>query len=117
MATISPSGSWHAKGVYISTWSSVTTSGDTINYESAARLPDKTVQVDGEFGSGPAVVTMLGRTSTTASGIVLTDPQGNNLTFSAAGHSIIAENPEFVGFTVSGSSASTSVNVRIISSA
>lgn len=117
MATVNPKGEWHAKGVYISTWTGATSSGDTIGYESASRLPDKTVQVDGEFGSGPAVVTMIGRTSTSASGIVLTDPQGNNLTFSAAGHSIIAENPEFVGFTVSGASASTSVNVRMISSA
>lgn len=117
MATISPVGSWHSKGVYISTWTGATSSGDTINYDTLSRLPDKTVQADGEFGSGPAVVTLIGRTSTSATGVVLTDPQGNNITFSAAGHSIIAENPEYIGFTVSGASASTSVNVRIISSA
>lgn len=75
-------------------------SGNLVSY------PDKTVQVTGTFGS----VTLRGSNkanpndATAADWFTLSDPQGNDLTFTAAGGAIIAENPLWISPITTGGS-------------
>ena len=67
---------------------------------------DKTVQVTGTFGS----VTIRGSNkanpndATSGDWFTLSDPQGNDLTFTAAGGSLIAENPLWISPITTGGS-------------
>lgn len=87
-------------------WASLknTDSGDAF---SAMDLPDKTVQVKGTFGAGGTVVIEDDQDH------VLRDLQGNNLSFTAAGTKLIAENPESINPRVTGGDATTDITVTI----
>lgn len=90
------------------TWS-ITTGGDTGVRADMSGYPDKTVHVTGTFGS----VTIRGSNlenpndATATDWFNLTDPQGNALTFTAAGGKLIAENPRWISPITTGGSAYT----------
>ena len=81
--------------------------GDILEIPGAS---DKTVQVDGTFSS---VTVVLQGSNDGISWFTLTDPQGNNISFTAAGMETVMENPRFVRPSTSGGS-SASVNVRLL---
>lgn len=115
MATISPVGTWIAKGVHSSLWETLTGSGDTVNAESAPNLPDKTVTVTGTFNS--ATITIQGSNDATATGTytTLNDANGNALTFTADKAEQILENPRFIRPIASGATGGTDVDITLIS--
>jgi hypothetical protein len=113
MATISPVGTWIARGVHKTLWETMTGSGDTANPESAAKLPDKTIQVFGTFES--ATITIQGSNDGGTTYVTLNDPQGNALTFTANKTETILENPELIRPTASGATGGTDVDIILIS--
>ena len=113
MATINPVGTWLAKGVYKTTWETLTGTGDTAAAERAAAVPDKTIHVFGTFES--ATVTIQGSNDGGTTYTTLADPNGNALTFSANGMETILENPQLIRPTASGATGGTDVDVIMIS--
>lgn len=83
--------------------------GDTGKAVSMATFPDKTVQFTGTFGSvtlrGSNLANPLDATAT--DWFTLSDPQGVDLTFTAAGGATVAENPLWISPISSGGSAYT----------
>lgn len=106
MATVNPTSNNSANNAIIHRWS-ITTGGDTGAPVTMHEFPDKTVQVTGTFGS----VTLRGSNkaapsdATAADWFNLHDPQGNVLTFTAAGGALIAENPLWISPITTGGSA------------
>lgn len=81
--------------------------GDTGKRVSLAGFPDRTVQVTATFGSATLRGSNLADPSDATAGdwFNLTDPQGNALTFTAAGGELIAENPLWISPITTGGSA------------
>lgn len=87
------------------TWAGLTTNDTGRPYE-VAGLPDKTVQIFGNFGSNasvalegsndPRVLEDVAAGTTTAAWFPLTDAQGNAITKTAAAGEVIQENPRFI---------------------
>ena len=81
--------------------------GDTGKPVNLANFADKTVQVTATFGSA----TLRGSNkaapddATAGDWFDLTDPQGNALTFTAAGGDVIAQNPLWISPITTGGSA------------
>lgn len=105
MASVeSTSGNTGISGVVYNTWS--LGAGDTGKRVNMAEYADKTVQVTATFGS----CTLRGSNklspddTTAADWFNLTDPQGNALTFTAAGGELIAENPLWLSPITTGGS-------------
>ena len=115
MATISPVGSWIAKGVHRTLWETLTTSGDTVNPASEAQLPDKTVEVKGTFAS--ATITLVGSNDPTPTGTyeTLNDASSTPLTFTADGIQQVLENPRFIKPIASGATGGTDVDIVLVS--
>lgn len=93
MATVVPAASSLAKGVYRTTWTALTGT-DTGQAEAAPQYPFKTVQVFGTFGGGTVVIEGSNDGGTTYT--TLTDPQGNALSFTAAGVEKVQENTQLI---------------------
>lgn len=93
--------------VIVCLWETLT-EADTANAISLANKADKTVTVTGTFGS--ATVVMKG-SNDGANFYTLKDAQGDDISFTAAGMSIILENPLFIKPTFSGG---TSQDVDVI---
>jgi len=72
---------------------------------------DKTVQVTGTFGAGGAVALEGSNDGTNYS--VLTDPQGNALTFTAAKIEMVAECPRYIRPNVTGGDGTTALNIYL----
>lgn len=102
-----------ARGVLQSTWSGLvsTEEGDQID---AALYSDKCVQIGGAFSTTAPTVTIKGSNDGT-SWFTLTDPQGNNLTFTTSGMEQIMENPRYIRPETSGGATGTAIDVIIIS--
>lgn len=76
-----------------------------------AGVADKTVQVLGTFGSGGTVVIEGSMDGSTWAG--LTDPQGDPLSFAAAGINTVLENPKFIRPNVTAGDGTTDLTVII----
>lgn len=92
MSTIVPGMVATAKGVIKTTW--VLTGTDDGQPETAPQYPVKSVQVKGTFAGGTVI--MEGSNDGGTTYFTLTDPQGNPLSFTAAGGEAIQENVEKV---------------------
>lgn len=112
MATVNFTGSWVSRGVHKTTWPSLT-NVDSGAVQSASRLSDKSIQVDGTFDGG--TVTIEGSNSGPSGPFfTLTDPQGNSIALTSAGGESITENVQFIRPTGSGGLGGMSVNVNLI---
>lgn len=113
MADISPTRqNIRSPGVaYAYVWANLT-ENDTAVGKKCPGLNDKTVQVLGDFGSGGTIVIegSLVEEPGASDWTGLTDPQGNALSFTAAGLEAIQENVVWVRARVS---AGTSVDVNV----
>ena len=87
-----------SQDVAITTWSDVA-AGDTCEPIRLGVWSDRTVQVGGTFGG--ATVSIQG-SNDDIEYFTLTDPQGNPLTFAAAGLEAIIELPAFLRPTITG---------------
>jgi len=112
MASVNPSfdPALNSTGTMVVSWS-IATAGDTGVRTPAefSSYPDKTVHVTGTFGSVTLRGSNLANPSDATAGdwFNLTDPQGNALTFTAAGGKLIAENPRWISPITTGGSAYT----------
>jgi hypothetical protein len=83
-----------------------------------AQIPEfanKTVQVLGTFGVGGSV-TLQGSNDGGTTWFTLTDPQGNPLTFTAAGGEYVAETPEKIRPLVTAGDGTTDLTVIVVAS-
>lgn len=71
-------------------WEGFAASGDVGTAVELSAYPDRSVQVLGDFGTGGAI-TIEGSNDGGTTWATLTDPQGNALTFTAAGLEAITE--------------------------
>lgn len=101
------------RGVYHTVWSSLA-NGDIGSYLTEANHPDKTVQVSGTFGAGGTLI-LQGSNDGGSNWFPLTDPQGNNISFTAAGGKVIVENPGIIRPNVTGGDGTTALTVDIYS--
>lgn len=104
--------SWIQKRVSQTIWTGLL-NGDTGLPQTGASLPDKSVQVSGTFGAGGTVAIRGSNDQNTW--FTLTDPQGNALSFTAAGMEQISENPRYMRPEVTAGDGSTSLTVTCIS--
>lgn len=96
----------------ILTWETLTTTNDVGEAFPAAAYPDKSVQVEGTFGAVATVVIQGTNEETPANWHTLVDPQGNALSFTAAGLEAVLENTRWIRpALVSGGDGSTDVDV------
>lgn len=93
MATVVPAASSIAKGTFKTTWTPILAT-DTGQAEAAPQYPFKTVQVFGTFGGGTILIEGSNDGGTTW--VTLTDPQGNALSFTAAGVEKVQENTQLI---------------------
>lgn len=109
MATITPTIVTPLSGYKRVTWDALTTGGDVGEPILSPHFSDKTVQVTGAFGGGQIVIE---GSNDGVSFFPLTDPLGNQLTFSSSGLKLITENPELIRPRLpSGSGASVVVKL------
>jgi hypothetical protein len=111
MAVRDYTGEWLAKGAHKSIWTGLL-NGDSGLPITAATLSNKTVQVVGTFGTGGTVVIEGSNDGTNYD--TLTDPQGNALTFLAAGLKSILENPQYIRPNVTVGDGTTDLSVFIV---
>lgn len=112
MSTITPVNTFPfqtSQDVAITTWPGVA-AGDTCGPIRLGVWSDRTVQVSGSFGG--ATVHIQG-SNDDIDYFTLTDPQGNPLSFAAAGLEAIIELPAFLRPTIVGGDGSASVKIII----
>lgn len=90
------------------TWSGLL-NGDTGTRVSYTDFPDRTVQFLGTFGTGGSV-SFEGSNDGT-NWVVLTDPQGNAITKTAAGIEAVTETPRYVRPSVTAGDGTTNLTV------
>lgn len=115
MAVRARSGQWIARGVHECAWTGLLASPelDTGDPLDASSLSDKTVQVSGTFGTGGSLQVQGSNDKT--NWFILTDPQGNPLTFTAAGIEQVMENPKWIRPAINAGDANTNLSCRLIS--
>jgi len=106
MAVINANHASHGGGVHAVTWPALA-NGDTGEACDVVALPDKTVQVVGTFGTGGSI-TMQGSNDGT-NWATLTDPLGNDITFTATGLKTLLENPLYIRPIVTAGDGTTSL--------
>lgn len=95
------------------TWTPVT-ENDTGLAMDMSHYPDRTVHVSGTFAGGMSV--RIEGSNDGSTYVVLHDPQGNALDFTAAGAKLIAENTQLVRpRATAGASASTTIAIHGVS--
>jgi hypothetical protein len=112
MSTITPVNTFPfqtSQDVAITTWSGVA-AGDTCEPIRLGVWSDRTVQVGGTFGG--ATIRIQG-SNDDIEYFTLTDPQGNPLSFVAAGLEAIIELPAFLRPSIEGGDGTSSVKVII----
>lgn len=114
MAEINGSGSIGNDKYWLHSWTGLG-NGDTGKPVRVSHLADKTVMLDGTFGSGGSVDIEGSMDNSTWE--VLTDPQGNAITLTTATVEAISENTRFIRPNVTAGDGTTSLNVRIGASA
>lgn len=81
-------------------------SGDPVEF---GDFPDRSVQIGGTFGAGGTVV--IKGSNDGVNYIVLTDPQGNPLSFTAEGIEAISEVTEFLRPAVTAGDGTTAITI------
>lgn len=113
MAVITPTITKVSRGTHRVVWAAITES-DTCTAVSFPGARDKTVQVKGTMGG--ATITLEGSLDDDIAGTYagLTDPQGNAISFTAAGIESVMENTNWIKpVTASGSSSSVTVTLLV----
>jgi hypothetical protein len=107
--TISPTAYDREAPYMVATWSALTTNdnGDPVT---SAAWTDRSVQVDGTFAT--ATVVLQGSNDGT-NWFTLTDPLGNNISFTAAGLKQVLQAAVYMRPSVT-SGTSPSINVRLL---
>ena len=100
-------------GLALASWDDLA-NGQAGDAASCARWADKSVQVSGTFGAGGSVTIQGSIDGTTYAD--LHDPQGNALTFTAAGIEVIAENTILIRPNVTAGDGTTALDVDILGS-
>lgn len=90
------------------TWTGLL-NGDTGAPVSRTDFPDRTVQIVGTFGVGGSVNFEGSNDGTNWA--ILTDPQGNAITKTAAGMEVVTETPRYVRPNVTAGDGTTSLTV------
>lgn len=90
------------------TWTGLL-NGDTGTPVSKTDFPDRTVQILGTFGSGGSVNFEGSNDGTNWA--ILTDPQGNAITKTAAAMEVVTETPRYVRPNVTAGDGTTSLTV------
>lgn len=98
------------KDAYIFQWPTVP-NGETGTPLPFTKYADRSVQVSGTFGAGGTVVVQGSNNGTDYH--TLTDPQGNALSFTAAGLEQITEVVKFIRPSVTAGDGTTSLTVTI----
>lgn len=93
-------------------WLALTTTNTDGGAVSMQDYQDRTVQITGTFGTGGSV-TIQGSNDGGTTWATLTDPLGNNLTFTAAGMKQITELPALLRPLVTAGDGTTSLNVYL----
>lgn len=93
-------------------WLALTTTNQDGQPFDAPDFQDRTVQITGTFGTGGSV-TIQGSNDDGTTWATLTDPLGNNLTFTAAGMKQITELPQYIRPFVTAGDGTTSLNVYL----
>jgi hypothetical protein len=96
-------------GVATLTWATLT-NGNVGQYMEVGRIPDKTVHVSGTFGS--ATLTWQGSNDGT-NFYTLTDADGADLAFTAAGLALCREAPKYIRPSAAGGGGTTSLNCYV----
>lgn len=110
MATVAHTVTPLAKGAALYTWAALANGDNGIAFSNVL-LADKTVQVTGTFGTGGAVALQGSNDGT--NWVSLKDPQGNDLSFTAAGLEGVQGNPRFVRPNVSAGDETTDLTVTL----
>jgi len=117
MATIAPTFSTlhtNRDDVVVATWASLTTTDDVgAPIESPGRN-DRSVQVAGTFGVGGSLSIEGSNEETPTNWGVLTDPQGNALTFTAAKIEAVSELTRHIRPHVTAGDGSTSLTASLL---
>jgi hypothetical protein len=108
-AALSYSPNGNANGV-LTTWSGLL-NGDDGSPVEGVDFADRTMQVTGTFGTGGSV--SLRGSNDGVNYVVLTDPQGNAITKTAAGIEVIAEGPRYILPVVTAGDGTTALVVTI----
>ena len=98
-------------GAYLVTWAALP-NGDTGTPFEDVTAADRTVQVTGTFGIGGSVNLEGSLDGTNYK--VLTDPQGNALTFTAAGIEAVTEITKYIRPNVTAGDGSTSLTITVM---
>ena len=112
MAAINHTTVQMSRGSHYWEWLAISESDTPDNLDDgdgAVAFADKTVQVDGTFGTG--TVTIEG-SNDGVSFFGLKDPNGTAISFTAAGMAAILENPRYIKPVITGATGA-SINVRI----
>lgn len=112
MATVSGSGTVSARGVYRYQWSGLS-NGDAGTPVRVGNAPQRSVQVTGTFGTGGTVV-IEGSNDGGSNWHTLTDPQGNDLSFDAAGLAAIQESTQSIRPNVTAGDSGTDLSVSLV---
>lgn len=112
MAVVTQEGDFIAPGIYRIKWETVT-NGDTGSPDDGARLSDKSVQILGTFGTGGTAV-LQGSNDGGTTWHTLSDPQGNDISFTAAGTAQVLESTQLIRPSVSGGDTNTDLDVWVV---
>lgn len=110
MATVVGSGQYNDNAYFEHSWTALL-NGDDGRPISMGGLADKSLQVTGTFGTSGEVVIEGSMDKT--NWVMLTDPQGTALSFTAGGLSTILQNPKYVRPNVTAGDGTTSLTVAI----
>lgn len=99
------------KDVLVLSWTGLQ-NGDTGEPASYPFTPDRTVQITGTFGVGGTVVIEGSNDGTNFE--TLTDPQGNALSFTAAGMEMVTENPLYIRPSATAGDGTTDLTVTMV---
>lgn len=109
--TVTPSPGGNANAALVTWTGLLQTSSDTGEPYEAGDFADATVQFGGTFTGGGTVVLEGSNDGVTYT--TMTDPQGNNLQYTAAGLELIAEKPRYIRPRITAGGASTSISVLL----
>jgi hypothetical protein len=99
----------------ILTWEGITTTDTVGEAFPGAAYPDKSVQVQGTFAAVATIVIQGCNEATPTNWHTLADPQGNPLSFTAAGLEAVLENTRWIRPALaSGGDGTTDIDVTIM---
>lgn len=116
MATITASASRIGENTVVVEWAGLTQTGaDDGSWFQMTPGADRSVHITGTLGVGGTLVIEGSNAPTPTSGVTLTDPQGNNLSFTAVDRiEQVAEYTRWIRPRVTGGDGTTSFTVRML---